>query len=413
MRSFLPVAPRRALARLAGVAVIAVALPACSFITGVPNVSRVELQVPVTTLAPGEAVQATGVPIGRGGSVITHTRRQVSYRSEDEQVATVSPAGVIRGVTPGRTRIVATSDGKSDAIEITVRPVPVRQVIIGTRTPIVRLAPSITVVLPVAVIDTNNQALPSRPPTWRSLDPAVATISAVGAVSPRAIGTARIVASVENGLAPQVTTVADTVTVRVTPTPIISVRISPLTPTIYAGQTLAFTATVTDSLQQTVTDRRVVWSTTDRGTILAVDSLTGVATAVAASGTGTTIIASVETVPGFPNLDFQRGSTGVAVLAPVATARVLGPSGGAITSTSLTVGTSLQLSFQALDALGAVLAGRQFRVTSDTPGVVNATAGGLLTAGSTPGAATLTVQALDASGQPQGAAASITVTVTA
>jgi uncharacterized protein YjdB len=149
--------------------------------------------------------------------------------------------------------------------------------------------------------------------------------------------------------------------------PIISVRVTPTSPTLYTGQTQQFTATVIDSLQQVVTDRRVVWSTTDRGTVLAVDSLTGLATAVAPSGVGTTITASVETVPGFPALDFQRGSTGVSVLAPAANARVVNASGVVVSSTTLRVGASQQVTLQALDAVGTSLAGRQYRVTSDTP----------------------------------------------
>jgi uncharacterized protein YjdB len=412
MRSFLPATPLRALARLAGAAAVAVALSACSFITGVPDVARVELQVPITVIAPGQAVQASGVPVGNGGSVITHSRRQVSYSSSDDAVATVSPAGLITGVAPGRATIRASSDGKSASVEMTVRPVPVRQVLIRPRSPIVRLAPSVTVLLEAAVVDTNNQLLANRPPTWTSLDQNVATISAAGAITPRALGAARIVASVDTGLAPLVGKVADTVTVRVTPVPIISVRVTPTAPTLYTGQTQQFTATVVDSLQQVVTDRRVVWSTTDRGSVLAVDSLTGLATAVAPSAVGTTITASVETVPGFPALDFQRGSTTVSVLAPAANARVVNASGIVVTGTTLRVGASQQVTLQALDVVGTSLAGRQYRVTSDTPAVATVSATGLITAGSTPGSATITVQALDANGTPQGTAATFVVTVT-
>lgn len=410
MRSFLPAAPRRLLARLAGAAVVVAALSACSFITGVPNVARVELTIPVTTIAPGQSVQASGVPLGSGGNIITHSRRQVTYRSENDSVASVTPGGIVTGVNPGRTRIVASSDGKSAAVDITVRPVPVRQVIISPRAPIVRLAPSITVLIGAAVIDTNNQVLGNRPPNWKSLDPTIATITAAGAISPKALGSARIVASVDTGLAPAVGVVTDTVTLRVTPVPIISVRVLPTTPTLYTGQTLQFTATVTDSLQQIVTDRRVVWSTGDRGTNLAVDSLTGFATAVAPASFGTSVTASVETVPGFPNLDFQRGSTSVAVLAPATSARVVNSSGTVVTSIALRPGASQQLGFQALDAVNNVLSGRQFRVTSDTPGVATSTVAGLVTAG-TAGAATITVQALDAAGAPQGTPGTITVTV--
>jgi hypothetical protein len=161
-----------------------------------------------------------------------------------------------------------------------------------------------------------------------------------------------------------------------------------------------------------VTDRRVVWSTGDRGLNLAVDSLTGLATAVAPAGFNTSLRATVETVQGFPNTDFRIDEISVSVLAPAASARI--QSGGAtVSAIALRTGASQQLSFQALDAVNNVLSGRQFAVTSDTPGVATATAAGLVTAGGTPGSATITVQPLDVTGTAQGRPTTLTVTVTA
>ncbi len=403
-------APLRALARLAGAAAVAVVLSACSFITGVPDVSRVELTVPVNTIAPGEAVQATGIAYGRGNSVVTHNRRRVIYRSNNDSVATVSPEGLVRGLAPGRAVITGTSDGKRDEVEITVRPQPVTKLIINNRNAILRLSPTVTGVLGATALDTIGRPIDNRPATWVSLDPAVATVTSVGVISPRALGAARIVASVDTGLAPTVGKVADTVTVRVTVTPVSSVRITQRTATVYTGEQFTFTATVVDSLNNVVTDRRVVWTTSDRGTVLSVDSLTGVATAVTAGG-NTGLFASVETVQGFPNTDYRVDQVNVAVLAPAASARVLA-GGQATTSIALRAGAAQQLTFQALDVVNNVLAGRQFRVTSDTPNVATATAGGLVTAGSA-GAATITVQPLKADGTTaQGTPATFTVTVT-
>jgi uncharacterized protein YjdB len=402
---------RRAVTGFAGAVVVAASLSACSFITGVPSVSRVELSVTPLAIAPGEAVQASGAPIGGNGSPVSHPRRQLAWRSSNDSVATVTAGGLIQGVSPGRARITASSDGKSSTVEITVRPTPVKQVVISSRAPIVRLSPSVTGLLGVTVLDTAGRALGNRPPTWTSLEPAVATVTSVGVVTPRAVGSARIVASVDTGLAPAVGRVADTVTVRVTLMPVASVRIAPRAPTVYTGQTLQFTATVIDSLQNVVTDRRVVWSTGDRGSNLAVDSLTGLATAVAPTGgSGTFITATVETVQGFPGTDFRSAAEPVQVLAPSANARVR--SGGTIvTSIALRVGASQQLTFVALDAVNNELQNRQFSTTSDTPAVATANAGGLVTAGTTTGSATITVQPLDAAGAPQGRPTTFTVTV--
>lgn len=408
MRFLLPTpARRRGLARAVASAVAVVALSACSFITGVPDVNHVDLSAPVTVIAPGQSVQATGLAIGNGGNVITHARRQVSYSSNNDSVATVNGNGVITGVAPGYATITASAGGKSNKLDITVRPVPVRQVVIRQRTPIVRLAPSVTYVMDAAVIDTNNQPLGNRPPAWKSLDANIAAISTAGIVTPRALGTTRIVASVDTGIAPKSGVVTDTVTLTVTPTPVIDIKITPTNPTLYTGQKLSFTATVTDSTLATVT-RRVVW--TSSSTALAIDSLTGEATAVSPSGSNVTVTATVDVVPGFVNLSTRQAFASVAVLAPAASARV------SPNTLALRAGAAATVTFTAVDAVGNALTGRTFRLTSSAPGVVAVPAEAVpssytITAGATTGTATITVQTLDASGAAQGTSTTLTVTV--
>jgi uncharacterized protein YjdB len=405
---------RRAVAGFAGAVVVAAALPACSFITGVPSVSRVELSVTPLAIAPGEAVQASGAPIGGNGSPVSHPRRQLAWRSSNDSVATVTAGGLIQGVSPGRARITASSDGKTATVEITVRPTPVKQVVISSRAPIVRLSPSVTGLLGVTVLDTAGRALGNRPPSWTSLDPAVATVTSVGVVSPRAVGSARIVASVDTGLAPAAGRVADTVTLRVTVTPVSSIRITQQNVTMYRGDALRFTATVVDSLNSEVTDRRVVW-TTNGGAYISLDSLTGTATAVS-SGPAFLITASVQTVENFPNTDSRAAQTQVQVLEKAVSARVLS-NGTPVSAITLRAGASQQLNLLALDAFGNRLPNRQFRVTSDTPNVVasaptpSVPENYTVTAGAA-GSATISVQPLDVSGNPQGTPATFTVTVT-
>jgi len=386
-------------------------LAACDFLTGVPSVSRVDLTLPVTAIAPGERIQAAGLAIGRGGNAIPNSRRSVSYSSSNDSVATVgSTTGIVTGIAPGRVTISASSDGKRSSVELTVRPTPVRQVLISPRSPIIRLAPSVSVVLGAAVIDTNNQALSNRPPNWRSLDPTVATISAAGVVTPRALGTARIVASVDTGLAPNAGMVADTVTARITPTPVISLRITPSQPVIYTPNTLQFTATVTDSLQSPVTDRRVVW-TSSNPAALSIDSLTGLATAIQPTGFGVQVSARVERVPGFPALGDETAAVVAQVLAPAASARVTGAGGAVVSTVTLARGATTNLAYTALDRNGSALGGRNFLVTSSNPAIVTADNVGLVTAQNAAGTATLTVQALDNAGNAQGTPATVTVTV--
>jgi uncharacterized protein YjdB len=405
----------RAATRALGGAAVAVALSACSFITGVPDVSRVDFDVPVKVIAPGQSVQATALPIGGGGSAIDHPRRRVGFSSSNDSIATVAANGVITGVAPGRATITASVDGKSSRIEITVRPVPVKQVLIAPRAPVVRLVPGVASILGAAVLDTLGAPLANRPPTWVSLDPGVATINSIGAVTPVALGTARVTAAVDTGLAPALGRVVDTVTLRVTPTPIVRVRITPTNPVVYSGQKLTLTATVTDSLLTTVT-RRVVWSASDRGTVIALDSLTGEATAVASSAVSTNVTATVETVQGFPGTDTRTDVTLLTVLPPAASVRVSNGA-GAVSALALRSGAVSALTLSAVDALGNVLSGRIFRLTSSNPAVASVSdapvpSSTTITAGATAGTATITVQTLNVREEPQGTSTTFTVTVT-
>lgn len=410
-------APARALARLVGAAVLGVVLAGCAFVTGIPSVSRVEITVPVTVIAPGQSMQASGRAFGNNDNVITNSRRQVHFSSDHEDIATVnSVSGLITGVSPGHARITASSDNKSDYVDITVRPVPVRQVIITNRAPVLRLAPSAILVLSASVIDTNNQVLSNRPPTWTSSNPAVATITAVGAVTPVAVGTTQITASVDTGLAPNVGQVADTVTLKVTLVPVSSIQITPTQAvTLYTGQTQQFTATVTDETQRAVTDRRVVWSSS-APTVLSVDSLTGLATALSTSpAASATVTARVATLPDSP-LGDKTDAVGATVLAPTDTVRVIS---GFLATSTLTIhaGAKASVTYAAYSPRGAALSGRTFSVTSSDEAVVTTanreeTNTGIITAGSTAGTATLTIQALDLTGNAQGKPAKLTVTVT-
>jgi uncharacterized protein YjdB len=236
----------------------------------------------------------------------------------------------------------------------------------------------------------------------------VASISAAGVVTPRTVGSARIVASVDTGVAPQAGQVADTITVRVTPTPIISVSITPTQSVVYVPGTLQLTAVVTDSTQTQVTDRRVVWRSSNPA-VLAIDSLTGLATAVQPGNAQ--VSARVEIVPGFPNLgDFNAPAVGVQVLAPAASARVTN-GGATITALTLARNATANLGYTALDANGGTLAGRSFLATSSNPAIVTATNAGLVTAQNATGTATLTVQPLDNAGNAQGAPATVTISV--
>ena len=342
--------------------------------------------------------------------MLTASRYAISFSSRNPSIATVDASrGIIIAYANGSTYIIGESNGKRDSAQITVRPVQARQVVIGARAPIFRVGA--TNGIGATIYDTTNTAIGGRAIAWTSRTPTVLTITDVGVVTPLVVGTSWIVASVDNG--PGTTPVVDSVLATVTPTPVTSVSITPLTPVIYTGQTLPFTATVTDSLLQAVT-RRVVWNTSDHGTVLSIDSLSGLATPVTPSPYQTTVTATVDVVPGYPAYRTLSASTNATVLAPTSNVRVQNSSGTTITSISVASGATAAITLVPLDAVGNTLYNRTFRLTSSNTGVATvpatSSASTQVTAVAS-GTTTVTIQALDASGNAQGNAATLAVTV--
>jgi len=401
-------------------ALSALAASGCSFITGVRSVSRVTVTVSPATISIGQIAIAFGTAFdGNTALTGTNSRYNVTFTSRNAAVATVNPtSGQVIGIGNGTTYIIGVNGGKQDSAMITVQPVQARQVIInsttGTRTPIFRLGALNG--LNATIFDSTNNVLRDRTIAWTARTPTVLTITNVGVVTPLAVGTSWVVASVDNG--PGNKPAVDSVLATVTVPPAISVRITPnndnnYVPTVYLGQTQPFTATVTDSLRN-VTTRRVVWSTGDRGSVLAIDSLTGLATPIAATPYNTSVTASVDVVPGYPLLGSVTSSVTVSVLAPASTVQVSNSAGTTITTITVAAGSTTALTVTALDAVKNSLFNRNFRLTSSNTAVatVPATSSGStqLSAIAT-GTTTITVQALDVNGAAQGSPATLTVTV--
>ncbi|GJG85624.1 hypothetical protein tb265_08050 [Gemmatimonadetes bacterium T265] len=398
----------RATGTLLTAALAAFAASACTFLTGVHSVSRVTVTVAPTTIAVNQTATAFGTAYDGNRALTGNSRYNITFSSTNQSVATVSAtSGLVIGVTYGTAYIVGQNSGKRDSAMITVRPVQAKQVVISSRTPIYRVGATNTI--GAAIYDSTGAGIGNRAITWTARTPTVLSISAVGVITPLTVGTTWIVASVDNG--PGASPVLDSVLATVTPTPVTNISITPTAPTIYTGQTLPFTATVTDSLLNTVT-RRVIW-TSAYPTVLAIDSLTGLATPVTA-GYNTTVTATVDIVPGYSTLGKRSASVTVSVLAPTANVIVRDATGATITTITVNAGSSAALTLVARDALNNTLSGRTFNLTSSNPAVATTPATSSqstqVTAVSS-GTTTLTVQALDASGAPQGTPATVTVTV--
>lgn len=127
-----------------------------------------------------------------------------------------------------------------------------------------------------------GEELSSREITWTSSDPAVAEVTPVGAVTARKPGTATITAQSEGKSGSVTLTVAPPPAVAVDePAAVASVTVAgPGSVSVEVGATTQLQATLKDARGQTLTDRTVVWTTSDPKVVVAASS--GVVTAVGA-----------------------------------------------------------------------------------------------------------------------------------
>jgi hypothetical protein len=115
---------------------------------------------------------------------------------------------------------------------------------------------------------------------WQSSNPAVATVSATGAVTGVSIGSATITASSAGRSA--------TMAVTVIRTPVATVSITPAVVSIDSAKTVQLTATVRDSNSVALSDRTITWTTSNPA--VATVSSTGLVTGVS---TGSATVSAV------------------------------------------------------------------------------------------------------------------------
>ncbi|HEU0079256.1 MAG TPA: Ig-like domain-containing protein, partial [Longimicrobiaceae bacterium] len=269
--------------------------------TGVP-VGRIYVSPPwELTLAVGGTRQL-GAELYQGGvgaQPQVEGRRQVAWSSSDDRVVTVSAAGLVRGVGPGKATITAASEGATASVGATVLGDPATVVL----TPEALTLPSgSTATLEIKASDALGTVIQEPTYTVTVSDPAAVSVEKPfhyyngtwrATLTGLAPGSALVVARAGGA--------SDTTRVTVVPR-VATVEVLPDTATLQVGGSRQFRAVARDPDGSILTGRAVTWSSTHLGTA-AVDAA-GLATA---QGPGTTtIVASVEgrtgtarvTVPG-------------------------------------------------------------------------------------------------------------------
>jgi len=232
-------------------------------VTGVP-VGTVTVSPTSASVAVGQTTPLGVVVKDADGTVVTD--RAVAWTSSAPAVATVSPSGVVTGVSAGTATITATSEGKTGSSTVTVTLPPVATVTVSP-------APLNTFVgttsqMTATTKDAAGNVLTGRTIAWTSSNTAVATVSSTGQVTGVAQGSATITATSE--------TKSGTSTVNVGLAPVATVTVTPATATVAEDATVTLAAATKDASGNVLTGRAIAWSSSD--TAMATVSQSGVVT---------------------------------------------------------------------------------------------------------------------------------------
>ncbi len=200
---------------------------------------------------------------------------ELTWASSNATVATATPTtdgeAAIRGVGPGAATITATSGGLSATVAVTVGSATL--VAIGVTPPAPQLAAGTSRQLTATGIYSDSTTMDvTAQVTWASATTAVATVDGAGMLAGLTAGTSTITATLG--------AISGTATTTITNATLVSVAVTPTTPTFAAGTTKQLTATGTFS-DHTVQDltATAAWmsDTAGHATVAASGLVTGVA----------------------------------------------------------------------------------------------------------------------------------------
>ena len=154
------------------------------------NVARVNASPDTLRFATiGDTAIVTATAFDQNNTPISGTT--TSWTSLDS-AAVVTASGLVRSVSNGTARVVASIEGKADTTIVVVAQL-VTSVVVTPDTALIGAAGGVN--LASELRDASGAIVASARPTWSSLDPSIATVNDSGRVSGIATGAARVVAT--------------------------------------------------------------------------------------------------------------------------------------------------------------------------------------------------------------------------
>ena len=226
------------------------------------------------TLNTGQTLQLTATV-----TPSTAMNKNVTWKSSNTNVATVSSSGLVTAKGPGTATItVTTADGSNKSATCTITVIQLATgVSLNKTSATLNTGQTLQLTATVTPSNTSNKNV-----TWKSSNTTVATVSSSGLVTAKAPGSATITVTTADGSNKSATCA---LTVKQLAT---GVSLNKTSATLNTGQTLQLTATVTPS---NTSNKNVTW--TSSNTTVATVSSSGLVTAKSA-GTATITVTTAD-----------------------------------------------------------------------------------------------------------------------
>lgn len=208
------------------------------------NASAITLSKTEASLKVGESIDLTATVAPENT-----TDKTITWKSSNENVASVDAKGKVTAKAIGEATITATCGSVSATCKVTVIPTPVESIVLSKTELSLTEGEKATLTATVAPEDATDKSV-----AWTSSDTSVATVSASGEVTAVKAGTAKITAT-SGGK-----TATCTVTVKAKTIAATGVTLSKTTAELKVGETLTLTATVAP---ENATDKTIVWASSD------------------------------------------------------------------------------------------------------------------------------------------------------
>ena len=327
---------------------LAVGVVACEA-TGVGDPAR-----EVQRLSLAQKAIDVGVDEVQQLTIATAPSGDVSWKSANPGVATVSNSGLVSGRAIGQTMVIAASKRSTDTAVVSVH-APIANIAVTPDSATILTGQSMR--LSFSAYDKTGKSIgqiSNSSAKWQSSDPTVATVSNDGVVSGMSRGITSITLII-NGKSARAF-------VRISPLPVARVVLSPApSANMKAGGTLKLSAEAQDSTGKALSDWIVVWQSADSS--VATVSSSGTVTAYKAGSTVVTAIAGNK----------QAQTTVFATPAVIYSVAVL------VNASSIQIGQTTQAAATAYDSSGNQISGRPVTWSSGSPSIATVSSSGGIT----------------------------------